>query len=732
MSTITITFQTQALDFSPLTRGKVRVMFNDGNQDIPLDLNLTLGVSTAGFFQEVAWVDGMSGEDDQQAENFKFAFNRDYSRVGNPPSNGVPQQGNLITSVVDNVVTITATKGTFSETPSDHFYDGNVLVISGFTVNNSVQTNDPVLSISKTTTGDCDTVDHTFTVTGDGQPFRLASGGSDIETGWNGSQITESLQRGKTIPYQLYNTSGELVWDTSIQGNSPFIPRKLAPGDFDVEVDSYEDGTSDLLITRVTFINFTTPLEYSLESDLNTVTGGNYQTSNAYAGIAAGEYNLFIKDVYGCEILKVISISGFQDATKNEQIRYFDIMEGQSIIFSEMPDHTALIKKNYFNTGSYNEVIGGARHRALHKFDALDNLIGTQFKSSYDYHVITLHKCDGTMVDIQPVIISQNLGAIEKLDCVLFPLTETETGVYFNGGNTYTPNTTTVLGTSIYNGTTPVWAEIGQLVFLNGSGLRITSTGYDQNRGWYFVVDLVTASEGAGTVQVTYNKHDYNTFEFYLDVSDVDDKGVIIVEKGFETGGTPLIEGNPWVSELLKKFEDTDEHLLFEWSDTKNRADIVLQSGISFSTRLKGEMVPDSDDESETAEGDSREYSIEQVRKLSFNILVEGVSFKQVMQLNIASALEGFKVNGVPLVSKSKPEKSRYDKSNLWRWEAKFGYGENLAAVQQDEIVLSVSTGVEGGGGTGFTIQPDLAPVTLMKFPDGTLVKFSDGKLIKI
>ena len=53
MSTIAITFNTQALDFSPLTRGQVIVVFNNGNQDLSLPLTLTTGISTSGKFSEV-------------------------------------------------------------------------------------------------------------------------------------------------------------------------------------------------------------------------------------------------------------------------------------------------------------------------------------------------------------------------------------------------------------------------------------------------------------------------------------------------------------------------------------------------------------------------------------------------------------------------------------------------------------------------------------------------------
>lgn len=721
MSTISFSLATQALDFAPLSRGRVRIVFNNGSQNIFLDELLSTSVATTGRFQEVPWINGFSDEDEQQAENFVFAFNRDYSFIGNIPD-GTPQKGNIVATNVGNVITITATVGTFSVGSS---YDGNVLVASAFTINNTTQAVPVNLSVSNNNIGSCTLVNFAFSATGDGAPFRLNIGGADVDTNWDGTSQNFDLQRGKTILVSLYNSSDELVDSETV-----FVPRKLVSGDFDFEVSTYEDNTSDIIINRVTVINFTTPLEYSLD-DLSEATGTTYQSQNNYSGIPSGQYNLFIRDVYGCEIVKIIDIPDFQDATKTEVVRYFQVMQGQSLIFTEMPEFSPLVKKNYFNTGSYNEFVQGNRFDAFHYFDDADGLKGIQFKSSYNYHVITLHKCDGTKIDLAPIIISQNLGALEKMDCVVFSVGTNKTGVYFNGGNTYIPNTETVLDSSIYDGTTPSWAEVGQLVFLDGTGLRITGNGFDSNRGWYFIVDLDTSAEVAATVQVTYNKQDYNTFEAYFDVRDIDTKGFIVIEKGFLNGSEVAIVGNPWVCEVIRKISDTDEYLLIEWSDVKNKSDIVFQSGIGFIARMKGELIPGSNDSSETFSGDSNEYSIEQIRRIAFDVFIEGITFKQVIQLNIASALSGFKVNGISLVSNGAPSHKRMDKSNLYTWRGKFGYGANMVAEENDEIVLSVSTGVEGGGGTGQTIQPNLTQITLFKFSDGTLARLNNGTLLK-
>lgn len=319
------------------------------------------------------------------------------------------------------------------------------------------------------------------------------------------------------------------------------------------------------------------------------------------------------------------------------------------------------------------------------------------------------------------------------MDCVLFPIPNSPslTGVYFQGGEWYEPDTTTIISRTVEvpDGTTPIWAKVGQVVTIDGlGGLTIQSLGYDDTRGEYFVVSAVTASEIAGKVQARYNRHDYDLFEFYIQSTDITDTAYLVVEKGFSG---QAVEGNPWTSELIKKQDDTEKRILVEWSDTKNKGDIVYQSGIKYFARLDGEFLPDSEEKSETYSGDSQEYSLEQKSHLGFELFFEDISFKQVMQLNVASSLDGFRVNGLNLIRKDAPEKRRYGRSNRYSWRAKFAFGSNLIGIQEDETVLSVSTGVVGGGSTGKSGEFDLTGTVVYKNAKGQLVLDTSGNLIK-
>lgn len=700
MSTIAIAFTAIGTG----SGGQVQVGFNDNSIGHTLTLVSKNGASIAGYFSQIP-TDLPTDPDTAQAQAYAQSFNRDFKNLGG--------NNNLSATISGNVVTITANIGTFTTFAQT----GNFATNNG--INNTAQTLPLVFSTARASTGDCLNIDYAAAASEGLPPYTLKQGNATLNSGWNGSNFGFSLKRGRVEALSLTDSNGTVI------NRSLIVPRKLAEGDFSVSSANYETY-SDILIKRDVEIAGTTPLSYSLEP-LSATTGANYQSSNAFSGVLEGQYKIFIKDKYGCEISKTINITGFQDATENENPRYFDVMEGQSFIVSEFPEFDHLTKKNYFNTGSYNQD-DLVTYRASHYIDVNDTSKGVQFKSSYDWHIITLHGCNGSKIDVPSIMIQENLGIKEKMDCHFFAV-GSKTGVYFQGGNTYVPDTTTLLGTNVFFGTTPRWANVGQLVFFDGlGGFYIESNGFDSDRGGYFVVDMALPSTLESKVQLTYNRHDYNLFEFYLSPSDIADKSFFIIEKGFN--GSGVVVGNPWVSEIIEKRSDTSNLLLLDWSDTLNKGDIVFQSGIKFFARVEGEFNPIWDNVAETESGDSRENSIQQKTFLGFEVSIEAINQKQITQLNVASALEGFKVNNLSLVRKKPPEIKPLGKSNKYSWKCEFGYGDNKIAIKQDEIVLSVSTGVVGGGGTGKSGVPNLSGITLYKDPDGNLINIS-GNLMK-
>ena len=681
MSTIAITFE--RLPNGPTSRGEVVVMYNDGNETHPLVLRLTGTISLSNTFSLVPYVDGVSGESELQAGEYRLAFNRDYRNVGG--------SNNLVATVSGDVVTITSQKGTFPVGLSA--YTGDVLNVTFF-VTNVAENKKPKLTVTPTGNGDCTNIEYSITANGDTSPWRLNIGATDINTNWDGTAEVVNLNR-DAIQHliQVKDQSSQLLDEVT-----QIVPRKLKIGEFKTRT-TQNIGSSDVLIENVNPVANTGPIEYSLDAQ-GTLTGGAYQTSNVFSGVFPGFYELFVKDKYGCEVTKTIQVSTLQDASQEQNPRYFDVMKGNSIIMSECKTFDKDVKPNFNNTLSHNE-LSGINYNITQYFNEAD-FEPIQIKSSYPYHVCTLHKDDGTKQDLPLVLIQENLGSKEKVDCQLEPL-DYRTKVYFDGGNEYEPDTTTVLGASPYTQFLPSWAIEGQLISIDGMGTNaIVEEGYDSTlqRG-YFVIEASIALAMAGKIQVIYNIQPYNLFECYVPFTGVN-KARVVIEKGFSFNE---IDGNPWMSELLQVKEDEYNDLLIECSSTKNQSDIVFFSGIKYKKRIKGIFEPIFPNSSEIAEGDSRAYSLDQVLYQHYRLELERISAREVNQLMIWSKTNGFKINGESLVLKGEVSYERLGQSNFYTLEAEYAQGGNSSAVQPDSVALNPSTGTIGGGSTGKPAQ---------------------------
>ena len=684
MSTVKFTLSTQEIDFAPVFQGYVNVIYNDGNQDFDLQLDLA-NLSVAGKFLEVPWLGGALEEPQniQQAQNYVYAFNRDYKSIGGTNNLTATKQG--------NEVTITAINGTFTIA----VYIGNVLIMGTPVIDNSPQISPPEVSASLTGNGSCTTVEYSVSASGGTAPYTLKNGSTTIQSGWNGSADTVNINRESgSVNFNIVDDNGQV--DSLVL----IVPRKLKSGEFKINATQYV-GYSDVLIESLNPVANTTPLQYSIDIQ-GTLTGGNYQSSNTFPGLLPGIYELFVKDKYGCEITKTIQIYDLQDATEEQNPRYFDIPKGNSIIMSECVTFDKDIKPNYNNTLSFNE-LSSINYKVVQYYDPSD-YEPVHFKSSYPYHVITLHKCDGSKQDLPPILIQENLGSKEKVDCELFPLNG-QTAVYFDGGNQYEPGTNTIIGASEYTQFLPDWGIEGQIVSIDGMGAyEIVEVGYDSDlQKAYFVVDTIIGSPTSGKVQVTWNIQPYNVYECYVPFSSLK-KGRLVIEKGFSFDE---IDGKPWISELLASKENENDDLLIEWSSSKNQSDIVFFSGVTFTKRMKGKLRPIFPNTSEIAEGDSRAYSISQEFYQHYSLELEPLSAREVNQLLVASKTDGFKVNGENLVMKQEAEIEPLGESNYFSFKCDYAYGGNLSAIQPDSLALNSSTGVVGGGGTG---KPSAVP----------------------
>lgn len=689
MSTIAIIFQTQPLDFSPVTPGELTINYNDGNTSLPLSLRLTLSAVVAGTFGYVAHVgDGVESAEDQ-AQAFASSFNNNYSRVGLPA--GVFAKGNLAAQAVDNVVTITADVGTFENGSS---YNGNVIVPSFGTPNNSTQISDVSLTVTRVLSGSCSSINYTATASGGEGPYTITQNNNVITTNWDGTLLNFALTRGGNNFREIKVTDSA----GRIATKQEFVPRAMTEGEFSVSQTKLLNG-NDLVVNKNVNVAGNNVFEYALENQ-GATEGTSFQSENTFTLVPEGIYELFIRDVYGCVIKKTVQVIELTVVTDVEQtVPYFKVMEGNSIIFAECVEYGPYVKKNITNTLSENEH-AGINYAIEQHFDPSD-FIATQFKSSYPFHNIWIHTDDGARTSVQPILLQENIGVRERVDIKQFPFGD-RTAFYFDGGNQYEPGTATVIGPSPYTDFSPDWAEVGQIVNIGGSGVfEIVEEQYDEDlQKSIYIVEFTSTESADVVIEVVTNTQLYNLFEFYVSISH-GQKARIYIEKGFNDNGTFMKDGNPWVSEIIVGKNDEEDDLLLQWSDDLNKGNIVFQTGIEFIKRKKGSIGQRPRGEADTSDGDSKTFNIFQSAYQGYLLRFEDVSSKEAIQLSIATGLDNFRVNNLVMVRNAFPSIEPIENTNLFSFEVELSYGGDLLATRQNELVINTTNGIVGGDSDG-------------------------------
>ncbi len=687
-STLEITFAVQALDGGQSVRGRINVVYNNGTTNTLPEI-LTLSTPSYTYFQEVPWVSGLETTlNAQQAQNYANAFNRDYRNVGGT--------NNLGAKVSGNVVTITAKTGEFENSTA---YTGDILVV-GFNIVNDAPPPDLTLDVTQSpTVGDCTIIQHTATASGGVPPYSLINTAGTLNGAWDGTAQNFNLNRGATQKVWVQDSEGTIVTITKNPS------RNIASGEFAVSYTQF-DTYSDINIESLTPVLGTTPIEYAIsETDGSNKTP--YQQSNVFPGVLLGTYTLYIRDVYGCEVTKTLIVTEFTGGIEDKVAEHFEISKHNSICFLDQVQERLNLKKNYYQVWKSTDAPM------------------TRFKSSFPYHNLTLKGLDGSKISIPFTEIQTNLGAEEKTDCVRFSI-DGKTGVYFDGGNEYFPNTDSIKNASPYNGFRPSWAVVGRAVAISVIGSQIIdSLGYDSDRGkYYFTVNVPyveTMTDTVSTVQVKYNIHDYNLFQADFNMSQLTKTSYFLYEYGYSESE---IVGSEQ-SCLQEPIEDNCKMNTITWSDVKNRGSMVYQNGFEGILNLPGNFYKIPNVDAEAAAADSGAYNLRQSSRTDWKLEIDLLIPEMWEKLNAITGVDGLYINGLSMKRPKAPSVDLIGETNLRTWECEFLYGTEDLAVKGDEVVLNPSTGVEGGGGSG-------KAVNVVNFDGKERLKNADGSVIVV
>lgn len=560
---------------------------------------------------------------------------------------------------------------------------------------------------------DCENknLQYTATITGGTAPYTIEGTALGNISSQTGSQIIQ-LKRGQDTNITVKDSLGELIGKELLRA-----PISLDPSYFTIVVSQEELEAQALVSPNVVLPNEVLPITYSLDDS-------NYQSAGGFSNLQFEQvYAVYIRDKFGCVTSKTFVTPPSIESIEEPEVyaRYFKISNAGTLIFNKCENLDENTKRNIYNTPSGLELVG-VPHSYTHQFVESD-LIVQQFKSSYGFHKITMI-ADGSNFEILPVLQSENLRQLQKVDAKIFRNIDGALGIYFRRGNTYIENTETVNGTSVYSETNlPSWAKTGAKVKIDDIGtVTIKRIDRDNVVGLYILTNFPYSSltYDDAKVQGSYNKQPYNTYEFGFFMSQIK-KGRIVIEAGFND----LVE-TTYISENIERIEDDQKRYLVSWSDPYNIAGIVHQTGIKHFARLYMDFHNNTISQSDTLRGDNETFNIDQKAYDVGIMKLAVIGFKMQQKIHAASGMENFAINGINY-RKTKLDGERIGDSNLYVLDGEFEFGGNLLEINPDELVLKEPlTGL-----TNKTFIPDTIP-NLLALDNEELISNGSGGFIII
>jgi len=651
------------------------ISVNDGSKNI----NITMLAVNTRFGKNQFIIGSTIGE---TISNMAYYFNLDHSDVGGTDN---------LTAIATG---LTPTSGDVVITLVNANWQIVSAGVQGF--GTATFENEPIPAPKDFTyqlvSGDCTNADYDLNIQGGTPPFTISRSGTfNVVTSSRTPNI--SILRGVPNVVTIVDSNSDQI------GSKQIVPPKvLNESDFTIDL-TQESGAKATVTPNVVLDDLLLPVTYSI----NDV---DYNSTGVFSSLSfETQYTLYIQDTFGCKRQKIFitpqEITNGDTVTTNYE-RHFEISNGGSGIFSRLTESPS----NFNDSLSFEEKVKLPYETTIFQYKDW-NFIG-QFKSSYNYHKITLIE-NGSATYIDPVLQVQNLGLQEKVDCKLFRDVNGALGVYFRNGANYVPNTTTTDGTSDYDATNlPSWGRTGTTVVIDGIGsIKIKRVTTDNTRGLYLQTNASYSSnnDADGKIQANYNAQPYNTYEYIFPISNIDNCARIIIEIGFDIAGQSNIELT-YGSERIQKITDKKGFLDFSWRDPENKSGMVHQTGIISRLLLPYiKWVGNSESTSELFDTDSESVSLKQDVKDVKLLIATVIGFKMQQKLQIAAGMEEFNIDGINYKKRemtSTPLKS----SNWYRIEATFEFGSNKLEVNPDEIVLNPPSTPITNKGPQTTLQP--------------------------
>lgn len=326
--------------------------------------------------------------------------------------------------------------------------------------------------------------------------------------------------------------------------------------------------------------------EYSLDN----IT---FQTGNVFTSVLPGTYTIYVRDNFGCTISQEfeVTLSGIRPPV------YRLIPKSNSFGWLELQAAVNDCTNPYNGTNAKPNDYKPLRWYNPKYFQPWcpSDSPTTQFRSNYDTLTARLINILTDVEEKTMTIVKQsdNIGRRQILDAKLYDRGSGQTGIYFTTGNIYDTDGTTVIDTHSLNGLLPEWAKVGQKFFLSDSAadglFEIQQIIYDStllvnaiviNRVYTDVSEPITVR-----VDATYNKLNYETYEFITDFSDVPE-GCYKIELAM-VDSLAEYPNSTWES-LPFKVSSSHRDLVYMESSTHIDDGILYSTGIVHKQRFQG------------------------------------------------------------------------------------------------------------------------------------------------
>lgn len=406
--------------------------------------------------------------------------------------------------------------------------------------------------------------------------------------------------------------------------------------------------------TATVIYPYTDMLDYEFSLD-----NANWQTSNTFSGLLEGNYTLFVKDNLGC--------------SKNIDFTILEENFGGPVVFISKENSFRFIEPNgEYETDENRTFCKSAaklNYGYIQEFLNTD-IITTQFRSNFNQVAVTVFNVtDDTSVFVPTNKLTNNIGLKSKYNqAKKYKISSTQFGIYFESGQILDYDTNSITDTYDLNGSLPIWAVLGNIIQIDGTSYVIDSIGYDENVN--AEVLIFNGSSSVITENVTascvYNIHDYEVYEFAVDMSVYLNKEIRVEISNQD----PNFGNYTWKSERISIVEILDKYLEIRYYNSTN-TNVIYSSGIQHLLRIPYNTIKAVDsDSNESYKADTNTHllnsDVYEITDFEFIPL----PLELYRKLKIALSMDNVFIDGVGYTKNAEFQKENLGSSNLYKLTA--------------------------------------------------------------